>query len=173
MSGLQIEIAELVGNPGARKKITRSQPVPGLRVPLGRVEDDEAVDIAVVAESVIEGVQVSGAVSGTLHLECSRCLVPFDQGFSHALDETFYLRPEDEEAYRIEGSSIDLEPMVRDAILLAVPFRPLHTPDCKGLCPQCGADRNLKDCGHRQQTFDTRWAPLGQLRELLTDKEER
>jgi len=59
-----------------------------------------------------------------------------------------------------DDNHIDLEPMLRDVIMLAFPLRPLHDENCRGLCATCGADLNGTDCGHTQQPEDLRWAPL-------------
>lgn len=169
MSGLLVDVSELAGHPGAQKEISTSGVVEGLQGVLGQVEDD-SVDLALLAESVVEGVQVSGRVSGKLRLLCSRCLVTFEEPFEHRVDETFFFQGGDERGgYDVNGHTIDLEPMVRDVVVLAIPAGPLHRPDCRGLCPECGADRNQVDCGHRPEPVDLRWAPL---RTLKFDEEE-
>ena len=58
--------------------------------------------------------------------------------------------------------TLDPEPMVRDAVVLEMPFSPLHSPDCKGLCPICGGDRNLGECPGHDET-DPRWSALASL----------
>lgn len=169
MSGLTIDIADLAGHPGAVKEVSRSQALEGLSVALGRVEDD-LVELDLQAHSVIEGIQVLGRVRGKLELSCSRCLIGYEQDFEHMVDETFFFRGgEDRGGYAVDGHTIDLEPMVRDVVVLSIPTRPLHSLDCKGLCPECGADLNARDCGHRPDTADLRWAPLRDLK--LSGKE--
>jgi uncharacterized protein len=168
MSGLRIDVAELAGRPGASKEISRSEQIAGLRVPLGGVEEEDQVNISLLAESVIEGIAVSGTLEGKLHLSCSRCVVEFTEPFRHQVDETYFFTG-DEEAYRVTANTIDLEPMVRDVVVLGIPPSPLHAPDCKGLCPVCGGDLNEVDCGHRQDLSDLRWAPL----KALLSEEER
>lgn len=166
MSDLVLDVSDLTDNPGASKRIERSLSVPGLRGVLGWVEDDERVVIDLVAESVLEGVEVSGHVAGSMHFSCSRCLVEFERPFDHEVRETFIaVASGEEERYEIEGAHIDLEPMVRDVVVLTIPPYPLHDPECKGLCPVCGADRNSVDCGHREEKIDLRWEPLKRLME--------
>lgn len=163
MSGLTIHVADLAGHPGAAKEITAAPTVAGLAGVLGKVTND-VVRLRLLAESVVEGIQVSGEVSGTFELECSRCLVEFHRGFERRVDETFFFGGADErDGYEMNGSTIDLEQMVRDVVVLAIPTRPLHAEGCKGLCPVCGADRNVSDCGHRPDQGDFRWAPLKDL----------
>ena len=163
MSGLRIDVAELIGRPGASKEISRSEPLSGLRMPLGWVEEDEPVELSLWAESVLEGVEVSGSIAGTLHMHCSRCLIEYEERFDHEVRETFYSSKRDDEEYEVSSGTIDLEPMIRDLIVLNIPPQPLHDSSCKGLCPVCGADRNETDCGHTQDLSDMRWAPLRAL----------
>jgi uncharacterized protein len=162
MPGLEIEISELSSNPGASKEVLESARISGISVPLGWVNEEEPVDISLMAESIYEGILVTGEVAGVLHMSCSRCLRDFEEPFSHAVEETFYYsRPE--ETYQVAGDRIELEPMLRDVIILAIPSTPLHSANCQGLCPICGQDRNEVDCGHTQDTSDMRWAPLKEL----------
>ncbi len=70
---------------------------------------------------------------------------------------------EDDEASRMEGDLIDLEPVLRDQVVLALPFQPLCTDDCPGLCPECGT-RLADDPDHRhEERTDPRWAALSGL----------
>jgi uncharacterized metal-binding protein YceD (DUF177 family) len=71
------------------------------------------------------------------------------------------LTDDDLDLYGYDGEEIDLTPLFRDQVVLAVPFAPLCSEDCKGLCPQCGADRNLETCDCKPPV-DPRWAALQQ-----------
>ena len=114
-----------------------------------------------------QGLIAQGKFSGETTLECVRCL----KGFVHPLEweftelyafnkksvsETGLLLPDD--------AHIDFAPLLREYALLEVPINPLHTPDCKGLCIECGQDLNVKDCGHSQGDEDS---PFSTLKELL------
>lgn len=169
MAGLLIDVSELAGRPGASRHISLAERLSGLRMPLGWVRENEFVEIALDAESVVEGVRVTGDISGRVHLSCSRCLVEFEQKFSHDVDETYRFRG-GEVMYQIADNQLDLEPLIRDFIVLNIPPSPLHDPGCRGLCPTCGADRNAIDCGHEQRLEDLRWEPLRSL--VLNDQEE-
>lgn len=172
MSGLVIDVSKLAGNPGGTMEILASEPVAGLSGGLGYVDEREKLGVRLVAEALAEGIAVSGRVSGTLHLSCSRCLVEYEERLAERVDEVFYFRPQDE-GYRVDGRTIDLEPMLRDIVLLAIPPRPLHRADCRGLCPECGADRNAGDCGHERGRVEARWQPLRRLLEEQTQDKER
>ncbi len=97
-----------------------------------------------------------------MELTCARCLKGFAREFRLEVAERF-TRDEDDEDYPLGERDIDLEPMVRDAVLLAMPFSPLCGPDCRGLCERCGGDRNLGECSCPPRT-DPRWAALEDLR---------
>jgi uncharacterized protein len=116
-----------------------------------------------------QGLVVQGQFSGDTRLECVRCL----REFSHPLDwrftelyafskksvsETGLLLPED--------AHIDLAPLLREYAILEIPINPLHDPDCKGLCPVCGQDLNIRDCGHRPDASDS---PFAKIKDLLDE----
>lgn len=165
MSWSQIDITDLAHAPGATKTVRTSEVLEDFRSGLGGVKEDKPVKLDLVADSVPEGVQVSGTVSGQMRLSCSRCLVEFVENFEQRVDETFYYElGEEAEGYEVKDLRIDVEPMLRDLIVLNIPVRPLHREDCKGLCQVCGADRNIDDCGHDTNPVDIRWAPLEKLR---------
>jgi len=112
---------------------------------------------------VVEGILVSGPVTGTMTMVCARCLKPFEAPFSVRVQELFtpQAQPEDDE-YPLRDETVDLEPMLRDAVVLAMPFAPLCRADCIGLCERCGGDRNLGECSCGPE-IDARWAPLAGL----------
>ena len=173
MAGLVLDVSELVARPGASRGVRGEFRVPGLTTALGSVGDDEPVVVDVVADAVSEGIAVTGTVSATAHLSCSRCLIGYDQTVVQPVDETYYFGGEGEErdGYDVVNNHIDLEPMLRDVIMLALPTRPLHDENCRGLCAICGADLNRGDCGHDRTPVDLRWAPLEALRGALTEPE--
>ena len=92
-------------------------------------------------ESVVEGVLVSGTASVTVTGECARCLDPVDWDETVPLTELYLHEPgpEEEELPVLDGDFLDLEPVVRDAVVLALPLAPLCRADCPGLCAECGA----------------------------------
>lgn len=167
VSKLSVEVSELLRNPGTSKRLEFSEEVDGLALDIGRAEPLLAFDLGL--ESLVEGILVGGTVRGSYVLECIRCLREFRRPFALELSEILAYpgQPVAEEGYEITGDHADLEPVVRDAILLAIPFNPLHASDCRGLCPVCGADRNTVDCGHGSERVDLRWEPLEQLKERM------
>ena len=166
MHWLQIDVSNLAAKPGSTKQISSSGPAEGFRSGMGWVEDGEPVHVDLLLRSAHDGIEVTGEVWGSLHLSCSRCLEEYEQEFRLKVDEKFYFEPnvaEEEEGYEVGNEVIDLEPMLRDVVVLSIPMTPVHAEDCKGLCPVCGADLNVTDCRHSEPPVDARWTPLQSL----------
>lgn len=125
------------------------------------------IELDLLTESVVEGVLVTGSAKTTVTGECSRCLEPLSDEVEVVLTE-LYAYPDsttdettdEDEVSRIVDDLIDLEPVVRDAIVLALPQVPLCTPDCQGLCSECGGRRAELGPNHGHETIDPRWAAL-------------
>ena len=115
---------------------------------------------------------VKGTISGTAEIDCTRCLkpiereleIPFDVSFiseeEYANVEEHEVPPSDLSTGVFDGERVDLKELVREQIVLEIPEQVFCTEDCKGLCPNCGADRNLVDCKCEDQEIDPRWAAL-------------
>ena len=136
------------------------------------------IELDVLLESVVEGVLVSGTAHAPIAGECSRCLDPikgdeievdFTELFAYPDSATEQTTDEDEIA-RLVDDLVDLEPVVRDATVLALPSVPLCTPDCAGLCPDCGGKWADLGPDHRHETIDPRWAALTER--LSTDRDD-
>jgi uncharacterized protein len=155
-----IDVRDLLSQPGSSRTVRVSEPVPGLGTELAAVPADHRIDAHLVLERVVEGVLVSGPVTGDMTLVCARCLRSFQSGFRLDVQEMFApgAGAEDDE-YPVDEGSIDVEPMIRDAVVLSMPFAPLCRPDCLGLCERCGGDRNLGEC-RCKPAVDPRWAGL-------------
>jgi uncharacterized protein len=111
------------------------------------------------------GIAAVGTVSAPWVGVCRRCTAPVAGELRIAVQERFVNAPlsAEDDLYPIEDDTIDLGPMVRDAVVLELPAAPLCRDDCRGLCPQCGADRNEGECGCVAPR-DPRWANLDVLR---------
>lgn len=125
------------------------------------------VEFDLQLQAVSEGVLVTGTVSAPLEGECSRCLEPFTDAVTLQVTELFAYpdsateqTTEDDEVYRMDDDLIDLKPVVIDAIGLELPLQPLCTPDCAGLCPECGVRMAIAGSDHRHEILDPRWAGL-------------
>jgi DUF177 domain-containing protein len=118
----------------------------------------------------MEGVLVTGQARAQLEGECARCLEDIHDEVVADFQELFVYEEsdtarhpqeaEDDDVSRLEGDLLDLEPLLRDAVVLSLPFQPLCQDDCPGLCTECGA-RLADDPGHRHdEPIDPRWAKL-------------
>ena len=126
-----IDLRDLIDHPGASRTVHVVESVEGLRLELAAVAEDVPIRADLLLESVVEGILVSGTVSGRAALACARCLKSFDDGFDVRVRELFSrgASPGDDEYPLSPSGEIDIEPMVRDAILLSMPFSPLCRPD--------------------------------------------
>jgi uncharacterized protein len=164
---VEVDVRDLVGRPGSSRELRLEQPIEGgMAIELAAVPADRPVQAELLLESVVEGILASGSVSGEMDLSCARCLRPIGHGFELAVSEMFVEpeRAEPDEDYLLpETGVIDIEPMLRDAVVLSMPFSPLCRPDCKGLCPRCGGDRNLDECRCEPELADERWDVLSRI----------
>lgn len=117
-------------------------------------------------------VRLRGKITASAEVDCDRCLksvaVPieteFDVKYIPAVDyrasEAAELQEEDLSVSFFEGETIDLDDLIREQVLLALPVRALCGDDCEGLCPTCGADRNIDSCDCDSREIDPRWEGL-------------
>jgi uncharacterized protein len=170
---LAVDVRELLQRPAAHKHVVVRAPLDDLATPVASVPPDRPVTVDVEIESVVEGLLVTGTVSATAVVNCVRCLRRFDQEVQVEVRELFSLEPgqDEDEGYAVlPDDRLPLDTMARDALVLAFPAFPLHRPDCAGLCPVCGADRNTGDCGHGgTEDLDPRWAALAGLQDSLEE----
>lgn len=173
---LVLDTRELGRRPGSQRQVTRTVPAPAdLGIEVLRVPEGSPVDLDLRLEAVMEGVLVTGSASAGLTGECVRCLEPItdevDVRFQelYLYDDQDLTSEEDDEVSMLEGDLLDLEPLLRDAVVLALPFQPLCTDDCPGLCPECGA-RLAEDPDHGHEApVDPRWAGLTALQQDQQD----
>ncbi len=172
---MRVPVTDLVGRPGEtrayNRTLTRDE---AGTVSWGPADDalSSPIDVDLHLDSVVEGILVRGALTFELQLPCARCLEPQTETHHVQVAELFEdpaKRDNDDEAdpgYEIidDRTAIDLEVLLRDAVLMDLPVRTLCRADCQGLCPTCGANRNETDCGHRPEDEpDPRWAKLAEL----------
>ncbi len=115
-----------------------------------------------------QGLLVQAALEADTPAECVRCLEPFEQHLETEFTELYaFSRKNVGESGLLypESGYIDLAPLVREYMLLAMPINPLCEPACKGLCPVCGVNRNETDCGHTTESIDPRLEILKTLLE--------
>ena len=135
--------------------------------PVVLVTKGSTIEFSVLAESVMEGVLVTGTATVPISGECSRCLDPWSDTVEASFSELFAYpdsatdeTTDSDEVFRLVDDLVDLEPVVRDALVFALPQAPVCREDCAGLCPRCGG--RWADLGpdHEHETIDARWAVL-------------
>ncbi len=132
------------------------------------VPQGSELDLDLRLESVVEGVLVSGTVTATAVGQCVRCLddlrreVEVDVLQLYAYPGQVPADAEDDETDELVGDLVDFEPVLRDAVVLALPFQPVCRDDCPGLCSECGVHL-ADDPGHHHDQVDPRWAALQSL----------
>ncbi|MEH3143411.1 MAG: DUF177 domain-containing protein [Mycobacterium kyogaense] len=182
-SPLVIDISRLGRRPGSMITVddTVSSPF-RIGLDLIAIPEGAPLHLQLRLESVSEGVLVTGTVSGPTEGECARCLIPVTGDVAIDLtelyaypDSTTEATTEEDEIPRVgrDGGTdtVDLEQPIIDAVGLALPFSPACTPDCAGLCPECGVRVSDAEPGHHHDQIDPRWAKLAQFRKPTGDEQ--
>lgn len=154
---------------GNLKQISRTVQAPaGLGTGVMNVPEGSDIVLELRLEAVMDGVLLSGTASVDLDGECARCLKEIHDEIDVDVTE-FYLyeapkeENEDADELVLTDDMIDLDPVLRDAVVSAIPFRPLCSDDCPGMCPDCGA-RLADEPDHTHKAkIDPRWAGLSSL----------
>jgi uncharacterized protein len=158
MSELRIDVADLFGHPGARREVTLSGEIDALRGSAATIEGP--VDIWASLEWVPDGIVVRGELTARWSAQCSVCLGDIQAELRVHVDELFEPRPVEGETYLLDGHELDLEQLVRDALLLELPL----APHCAQPCAPEGASGNGAPRAHGDdEPRDPRWAPLAEL----------
>jgi len=184
LDSLQFNIAGLLTGP---KGGTRSYE---LSIPVSELDQlDDAFDVVAPfrgnARFLWTNERILAIVTGdtAIQQQCSRCLEPFVLPVHIDIEDVFVpsvdmatgqpIHPDDEdEALLIDEHHIlDLSELLRQSILLTLPMTPLCRPDCKGLCPTCGANLNYETCSCEEEDIDPRWAALSLFLENDTDSD--
>lgn len=162
-------IRDIIHRPGEMRERERSFAAPeAFGEMLARVPAGENIDLGVRLESVHEGILASVTVDTTMHAQCGRCLNDFTAPFGVEFQELFAYTPTEAEEYGVHGDHVNLEPPLRDAVVLALPFQPVCRPDCPGLDPETGELRDA-EVAAEPAAGDPRWAALAGLLAEDTD----
>ena len=177
---LVLDTRELGRRPGSMRRVRQTVTAPEeMGRPLASIPAGSELVLDLRLESVMEGVLVSGTVDATMSGECGRCLDPVSAPLQVEIQE-LYSYPEsgpygsrasggrsddDDELPSLVDDLIDLEPVLRDALVLALPMSPLCRDDCPGLCPECGEQLAELPEDHSHDAVDPRWAALAGLRD--------
>jgi uncharacterized protein len=161
---LVVDTHELGRRPGNERTVTLSIDAPAdLGSAVFGVPEGSDIAIELRLEAVMDGVLATGTASAQATGECVRCLDDLDENLVVDFQELYLYDEAGEDELSLEGDLLDLEPVLRDAVVLALPFKPVCDPECPGLCPDCGA-RLADDPDHTHgEAIDPRWAKLSQM----------
>jgi uncharacterized protein len=163
-SAFRVPVSNLLRRPGASRSVQVDGVLSDVRGPGSEVATTPPIAVDVTLERVSEGIVVRGTVTGAWEAACSRCLVPVGGSLEVHVGELYERQPLEGETYLLpEDDVIDLEPLIRDALLLELPAVPLCQSECRGLCPSCGVDHNLTSCECDNREPDPRWDALRSL----------
>ena len=182
-SPLVLDTRKLGRRPGTMQELQRTVVLPeDLGTEVIAITAGSPVQIDVRLESVVEGVLVTGSVSGTATGACVRCLDPVELDVDAGFQELFAYTDraahhhevagdsDEDDVYELVDDLVDLETVLRDALVPTLPFQPVCRDDCPGLCAQCGL-RLAEDPDHHHEVIDPRWSALSGL--LSDDSQEK
>jgi uncharacterized protein len=177
---VRVPVVGLLGRPGQRRDLIARTPAEEFGdEPWGPAVDalEGPIGLDLVLEAVPGGILVRGTIRASASSTCARCLSPTSETWEVEVAELHRaVRADDEESDDSEDdgleyllvagdTQLELDQMVRDALVVGQPVRVLCRPDCAGLCPVCGADRNVEPCRHGDEApADPRWEALRTLR---------
>lgn len=157
-----VAVTEQRRNPGVQRRVQVAGPVPDLGTSAAAVPEGADASADVMVEALTDGrVTVTGTIAAPWEGECRRCLKPVRGDVTVEVQELFEPDPApDAETYRLDGDYLDLEPLVRDAVLLALPLAPLCAEACAGPDPE----GHPVGSGEAEPTPDPRWSALSELK---------
>lgn len=160
-SPFSIVVRDLVNRPGEMREQRLDVPAPEqFGEGLVAVREGSELEIDLRLESVHEGVLVSAEVDAIAEGECGRCLIDIALPVQVEFQELFAYHSGEAFEYEVQDDHVDLESLIRDAVVLALPFQPVCRPDCPGLDPETG----LRLAEHPElvtsEQSDSRWAAL-------------
>jgi uncharacterized protein len=156
-----IRVKDIIRSPGEMREHSFEVPAPEKwGEGLVAVEAGVPIDLDVRLESVHEGILVSGTADTEYAGVCSRCLTDIAEGLQVEFQELFAYPGEEATDFEVQDDHVDLETLVRDAIVLSLPFQPVCQPDCPGLDPATGERLTTSTGAEQREPLDVRWAAL-------------
>ncbi len=159
-----VHVAQLRRVRGTRWRIVRRGSIEDMACSGSTVPEGAEAAVDVTLESVGGAVSVAGFVEAPWTGECRRCLSSASGTVLVQVLEHYTEDGDGSDTYPLTDDEVDLEPMIRDTVVLELPQAPLCSGDCRGLCPTCGVNLNQESCSCGPPPADPRWAPLGALR---------
>jgi uncharacterized protein len=164
-----VNVRDLIHKPGEMREHTLDIPV-GEKLGEGliSVPAGENLHVDLRLESVHEGILVSADVSGEAQGECGRCLRDIRESVELEFQELFAYSSDEAFDYEVRDDHVDLEPLIRDSVVLSLPFQPVCTPDCPGLDPVTGERLEGRQAQPAPEALDPRWSALAGLSESVS-----
>ncbi len=187
-----LSVASLTASAGRSRDVDARFPAPsGIGDEVIGVREGDEVHVTGRIDSVVDGLVLTAHIDAPVHAECTRCLTPLDHAwgvdvtaffpydsaaFADEADDGHEVQivageEEDGDVYPLsdDRTIADLEALLRDTLVEALPLQPLCRPDCRGLCPQCGTNLN-EHPDHRHEVTDIRFAALEELRRRMAEE---
>lgn len=152
-------MSDLLARPGSQREASAALP---LAFTVREASLDDEAMVSVRFRSLVDGVLCRGQITTEADLTCTRCLRTWSEPLEVVFETVFRIHPQDEddEYPVLEGGWIDLEPAVHDEVSLALPYVPVCSPGCRGLCQTCGTDLNTAPCAGHGAESDSPFAAL-------------
>lgn len=160
----------LLAHSGTTAEIALEGTLPDVRNSEVSLTDDGLVRFAGIATSLPSAVNVQGTIEAQWQGICSRCLDPVVRDIAIDVNEIFEPHPTEGETYALDSDMLDLTPLINEAIMLELPILVTCDEVCRGLCPQCGTNKNVQSCECTTVPRDLRWAALNDI--VLPDDEQ-
>ncbi len=161
-TSLKVGVLDLRRRPGDRRPVERVLHLDGLAITSARVPVDGDIRADLELEAISDGIVATGTLTVPWIGECRRCLTDVRGETESDIREVFAAVPIEGETYPLDDDVVDLEPMIRDAALLALPLAPLCGPGCPGPAPEAFPTGPVSDAD--SAPADPRWAALDELR---------
>ena len=160
-SPLDLPVHDLMHRPGEmRERAFEFDSPERLGEGVVAVSVGEPISVELRLEGLHDGILVTAEVETTATGECVRCLDPVTVPIEVEIQELFAYSPDEAFDFAVHDDYVDLEPVVRDAVVLALPFQPVCRPDCPGLDPETGAKLADEPDRKPREVLDPRWAAL-------------
>ena len=158
-----VDVATIIRRPGQMRELELDLELPErIGEGVATLEQGSVLEVDVRLETLHDGILATGRVRGEMTAECVRCLDPIEEELEVDFAELFAYARDDAVEYEVHDDTVDLEHPIRDAVVLALPFQPVCTPDCLGLDPVTG-EKLTEPLPEPVEDVDPRWAALQQL----------
>jgi uncharacterized protein len=161
-----------------RKQVIRKSYAPGsIDYQTTEVKQIEPLEVTATAELIEGQIRIAGEIETKVEMVCARCLEPVVDEVHRSFDlfysplpqgerpEEAQLKEGDAEIGFFQGEGLFLADVLREQVLLALPMKVICRSDCRGLCPNCGANLNHEECRCETHSTDPRLAPLARLKQ--------